>query len=207
MFNLGEDFSAAYSSLTFEEARDTAAMPWTLVWDKDLPGSRTTAQVTLGSFAEDGFPPMPEITSPSHDTTLVNPDPNPFPIAWEYPAGSPDPCSFSPEAAMAIVCIHGPGGLAGAEYCTEPASCSSLSLTPSEPPFLSSGSWSIDIHTYRNIGFGHDGIVVTEGAWDVATESWGALVSFGENPLQTIVVEIVPTQSGSWGAIKSMYHK
>ena len=181
-----------YASLDFTMVTIIILGNWLLTWDEGLGATETTCLIEFGTIQEIEFPLVPMISMPPDGTTIINPDPNPPLIAWEY--GGVDACIAQPD--YVAVTLHGPGIL---EDSSGEMPCATLSWTPSIP--LETGEWTVEVHNeVSSVRLVPDGLSMIGDAWNLDNSDWLSFRGFGIS-----VNEVVPTTSVSFGKAKAIY--
>jgi len=165
-----QQFYLDHSNLSYLELINVAST-WTLVWDPGSSTTETVCTIDFGDLQGGEFPRMPVVTMPSDDLTIIDPDPNPPTIAWNF--GSVDPCLAVTD--FVAVNLYGPGNQ---EIDSDELPCTSLSWTPPAP--LPPGEWTVevsnDVSGVRDVP---DGLAMTGDAWPLSNSDWLAVRTLG----------------------------
>ena len=165
---------------------------WLLTWDAGQEATETTCLIEFGTLQEDEFPLVPVISIPINGSTITNPDPNSFEIAWDY--GGVQPCDAQTD--FVAVELQGPGSTV--ESGEMP--CATISWTPMAQ--LYSGNWTVEVHNVlSSVRDVPDGLWNLGDAWNLDNSDW---LSFRGLAVSVSDV-VVPTTKMSFGKIKALF--
>jgi len=164
---------------------------WLLTWDEGDILTETTCLIEFGILEEDEFPLVPMISTPLHGLPIVNPDPNPFIIAWDY--GGVEACVAQPDNVA--VELLGPGSREG----SGDMSCATLTWTPTIGLFT--GEWTVQVqNAISSIRLVPDGLSPIGDPWVLDNSDWLSFRALGVS-----VNDVVPVTQMSFGEIKALY--
>jgi hypothetical protein len=180
-----------HANLSFQLVTIIAMGNWLLTWDEGNLITETSCLIEFGMLEEDEFPLVPMITSPPDGMSILNPDPNPFMIAWNY--GGVDACVAQPDNLE--VELHGPGTL----EASDDLPCATLFWTPTLQLFT--GEWTVEVHNaISSIRLVPDGLSSIGDPWVLDNSDWLSFRSLGVS-----VNDVVPSTLRSFGDIKALY--